>query len=73
MLALSKFSKLHVHCKHGNRDLQVHSETDFFSHCPTHPFPKEIWNVSGEKREKVEDVFVLYNLKPFMYKTFIPV
>lgn len=42
-----------------------------FSHCPTHQFPKEIWSISAEKEEKVEVVFVFYNLEPFMYKTFI--
>lgn len=44
-----------------------------FSHCPTRQFPKEIWSISAEKEEKVEVVFVFYNLEPFMYKTFIPV
>lgn len=74
MLTLRKFSKLHVCCKHDSKETsKCTRETDFFPYCPTHQFPKEIWSVSADKREKVEDVFVLYNLKPFMYKTFIPV
>lgn len=60
-------------CRHKSKVTSTCTCETFFSHCPTHQFPKEIWSISGEKEEKVEVQFVFYNLEPFICKRFMPV